>query len=66
MRLWYMQKGLYPYTPTKKNKAFYHWFSDTEDLPSAYSPNHYLLFPHKLLSSTLSKILNIFIWLSCW
>ena len=42
----------------EKNKTFHYRPSHSEDIPSTYCTNNYILFPYKLLSSTIPKIIN--------
>ena len=60
-----MQKIFISYTSAEKNKTFHHRPSHSEDIPSAYCTNNYILFPYKLLSSTIPKIINTCTRVSC-
>ena len=52
-----MQKIFISYTSAEKNKTFHHRPSHSEDIPSACCTSSYILFPYKLLSSTIPKII---------
>ena len=60
-----MQKSFISYISAEKNKTFHHIPSHSEDIPSAYYTNNYILFPYKLLPSTIPKIINTCTRVSC-
>ena len=61
-----MQKIFISYTSAEKNKTFHHRPSHSEDIPSACCTSSYILFPYKLLSSTIPKIINTCAPASCF
>ena len=53
-------------TSAEKNKPFHHRPSHSEDIPSVYCTNNYILFLYKLLPSTIPKIINTCTRVSCF